>query len=116
VKHVSVRNFAGHPEPVISIPEGSSARKCRVAPFRQNLAHELVYEYVSRFGLTSSAAGRRMERSEGAPIPTICCGVCAARLFGTLSAVTHAGGESMREILSEKHTSRPVGDRIRTAW
>jgi len=37
-------------------------------------------------------------------------------LFGTLSAVTHAGGESMREILSEKHTSRPVGDRIRTAW
>jgi len=27
-----------------------------------------------------------------------------------------AGGESMREMLSEKRALRPVGDRIRVAW
>jgi hypothetical protein len=68
-------------------------------------------------GLTSSATGRRTERSEGVPIPTICCGVCTARLFGLRQQCTHAGGESMREMLSEKCALRPVGDRIRgSAW
>ena len=28
----------------------------------------------------------------------------------------HAGGESMREMLSEKRALRPVGDRIRAVW
>ena len=87
---------------MISIPEGSNARKCRAAPFRQNLAHELAHEYVSRFGLTSSAAGRRIKRSEGAPIPTICCGVCAARLLGASSAVCSSRRrEHARDVVGE---------------
>jgi len=53
-------------------------------------------------GLTSSADERRTERSEGAPIPTICCGACAARLFGASSAVcSRRRREHARDVVAE---------------
>jgi len=53
-------------------------------------------------GLTSSADGRRTERSEGAPIPTICCGACAARLFDALLAVcSRRRQEHARDVVRE---------------
>jgi len=65
--------------------------------------------------LISSAAGRRTERSEGAPISTICCGACAARAFvASLAVCSHR--LCMRNMLLKKRALRPVGDRIRAAW
>ena len=52
--------------------------------------------------LTSSAAGRRMERSEGVPIPTIYCGVCTARLFGaSLAVCSRRRREHARDVVGE---------------
>jgi len=53
-------------------------------------------------GLTSSATGRRTERSEGVPIPTICCGVCTACLFSASSAVySRRRQEHARDVVGE---------------